>query len=103
MLIAMAVLFVPLVFAGILSKIFISRFIERLEVELFNLVEEQRQAFRQLKQAKSDLKSVEKRRETAERERDELQATILRVQARISALTEISERRKEQARGRRAF
>lgn len=103
MLIAMGVLLVPVVFAAILSKIFISRFIEALEVELFELIEEQRQTFRRLKQVASDLKSVERRREMARQECNELEATLLRAQAQVSALTEIAERRKEQARDRRAF
>lgn len=103
MLIAMVVLLVLVVFAGILSKVAVSRFINELETDLFELIEEQRQTFHQLKQIKSDLKSAEQRREMAQQEYNELQATYQRTQARVNALTELAERRKEQTRGRRAF
>jgi septal ring factor EnvC (AmiA/AmiB activator) len=103
MLPTMAVLLVLVAFAGILSKIAISRFIERLEVELFELIEEQRQTFRQLKQAKSDLKSAGRRLEMAQQECHELQTALDRALAQLNALTEAAERRQEQTRNRRAF
>lgn len=103
MRIAMVVLLVLVVFSGILSKVFISRFITGLERELFALIEEQRQTFRQLRQLKSELKSTEQRRAMAQQEYNELQTASQRLQARVNALSELAERRKEQARGRRAF
>ena len=103
MLIAMAVVLVLLVFVGIMSKIGISRRIAQLEVELFGLIEEQRRIFRQVRQAKSDLKSAEKRQEAAQHECDELQTTLLRIHTQVSALTERGEKRKEHARGQRPF
>ena len=94
MLISMAIVLVVLAFADIVSGVFTSRFIERLRAELFDAVEEQRQAFRQLRQANAELKSVEQRKEMAQHKCDELQQTLSRFQARIDVLSEGADHRK---------
>lgn len=103
MLISMVVILGLLMMAGTLSKIFTGRIIAQLEEELFELIEEQRKALQQLKSVVAALKSIEARKELAQKECVKLQNDLFRVQAQVRNLSEIAQRRKDQEQGGRPF
>lgn len=94
MLTTMAIFLVLAAFADILSGLFIGRFLERLSAKLFAAVEEQRQTFRQVRQVRAELKSVEVRREAAKHKCDEFREKLSHLQVRLNALAERAEKRK---------
>ena len=103
MLIAMVVILVLLVVACTLSKITTGRIVMQLEEELFQLIEEQRKALHQLQAMIAALKSIEVRKELAQKECVKLQNDLFKVQTQIRSLAETSEKRKGQEQSSRPF
>lgn len=103
MLIVVGIFFAIFLLGCVLSKVVTNRLIERMENELLQLAEEQRQTFQQMKQAKASLKTLELRREMAQQECLQLQNALFKTQAQLRAVAEASEKKKEQAHGHRSF
>lgn len=101
MLISMVVILGLLMIACTLSKILTGRTIMQLDEELFQLIEEQRKAFQQLRSVVAALKSIAVHRELAQKECAKLQNELFRIQAQARNLLEAAQKRKDQEQGSR--
>ncbi|MCC7264646.1 MAG: hypothetical protein IT369_19195 [Candidatus Latescibacteria bacterium] len=103
MLISMVVILGLLIVACTLSKIDTGRTITKLEEELFQLIEEQRKTHKQLRLVVAALKSIEVRRELAQKECVRLQNDLFRIQAQVRSLAEAAQKRSDQEHSNRPF